>query len=231
MAPQAIPNALSTTLHSSPTSPREFNAHGARRFSCQNADIRPSSDENGQDSVFFDFPEPDPTCRWIVLTPAGRDSENCGTPVLTVTGAACQRVAIQSTFMLQFCCGTGDCKAAATKHRRDVSSNDLFSRSGSTGALYMMNKLSGLAVAPMYEGPPIDQSKLRKRDCGDFVVTEGPYSSIGNPQRVSDDVACPATGECTAELSKEASQSRTISSSLSVGKLCSYSNRTKIRPN
>jgi hypothetical protein len=231
MAPQAIPNALSTTLHSSPTSPREFNTHDARRFSCQNANIRPSSDENGQDSVFFDFPEPDPTCRWIVLTPAGRDSENCGTPVLTVTGAACQRVAIQSTFMLQFCCGTGDCKAAATKHRRDVSSNDLFSRSGSTGALYMMNKSSGLAVAPMYEGPPIDQSKLRKRDCGDFVVTEGPYSSIGNPQRVSDDVACPATGECTAELSKEASQSRTISSSLSVGKSCSYPSRTKIRPN
>jgi hypothetical protein len=64
------------------------------------------------------------------------------------------------------------------------------------------------------------QPKLRKRHCGDFVVTEGPYSSIGASQRVSDDVACPATGECTAELTKEASQSRTLSASLSVGKYC-----------
>lgn len=137
----------------------------------------------------------------------------------TVSGAACQRVALQSTFMLQFCCGRGDCTAAATKHRRNIP-GDMSARGASVSAMGIINVISGVPVEPVDAGPVrVTPRTLAKRAYGDFVVTEGPYSSIGAPVRVSDDVQCPATGSCSAQLTKEASQSRTLSVSVSVSKL------------
>lgn len=139
---------------------------------------------------------------------------NCGTTLLTVAGATCQRVALASTFMLQFCCGIGDCEEAATKR------SDIFSRSASGGAIYLKNTSSSEMITPLDQGPArVGSARLTKRDCGDFVVTGGPYSSIGQPQRVSPDQGCGPTGACSVELDRTATQSRTLSVSLSVGML------------
>jgi len=116
--------------------------------------------------------------------------------------------------MLQFCCGPGDCEAAATKR------SDIFSRSASGGALYLKNTTTGEAIRPYEQGPPlVGATKHTKRDCGEFVVTEGPYTSIGQSQRVSEDTGCGPVEECEATVTKTATQSRTLSVSLSVGKL------------
>jgi len=140
--------------------------------------------------------------------------DECGKTLLSVGGAACQRVALSSTFMLQFCCGPGDCEAAATKR------SDIFSRSASGGALYLKNTTTGEAIRPYEQGPPlVGATKHTKRDCGEFVVTEGPYTSIGQSQRVSEDTGCGPVEECEATVTKTATQSRTLSVSLSVGKL------------
>ncbi|KAG9751016.1 hypothetical protein KCU73_g6434, partial [Aureobasidium melanogenum] len=170
-------------------------------------------DENGQDSAFFSFPEPGEGCRFIVRSPASRDLSSCGTTVLSVTGAACQRVALQSTFMLQFCCGTGDCSEAAASKRSDI-----FSRSASSGALFLKNATSGEMVKPLDQGPArVDSTRHSKRDCGEFVVTKGPYSTIGQPQRVSEETGCGPVESCQAQLTKTATESRTLSASVSIG--------------
>lgn len=175
--------------------------------------IRHRPDENGRDSAFFSFPEPGDNCRFMVLSPASRDMSNCGTPLLTVTGATCQRVALASTFMLQFCCSTGDCQEAATKR------SDIFSRSASGGAIFLKNSSTSEMITPFDQGPPrVGSTRLSKRDCGEFIVTDGPYSSIGQPQRVSADQGCGPTGGCSVALDRTATQSRTLSVSLSVGK-------------
>ena len=137
----------------------------------------------------------------MVMSPASRDTENCGSPLLTVNSATCQRVVLQSTFMLQFCCGVGDCKAAAG------------------GAIFLKNSTTSEMITPFDQGPPrVGNIRLSKRECGEFVVTDGPYSSIGQPQRVSADQGCGPTGACSVALDRTATQSRTLSVSLSVGR-------------
>lgn len=48
--------------------------------------------------------QPDTGCKYIVRSPAGVTIyEGCGIPVVAVTGPVCQKVTLESTFMLQFC--------------------------------------------------------------------------------------------------------------------------------
>jgi hypothetical protein len=92
-------------------------------------------------------------------------------------------VAVSSPFTLEFCCGPNDCQAAATKR------SDIFSRSASGGALYLKNTATGEVITPFEQDVRLDgATKHSKRDCGEFVVNEGPYTSVGQSQRVSEGI-------------------------------------------
>ena len=67
--------------------------------------------------------EPNPECQIIIMSPVGQDvaGTNCGNVVLASKSAGCYYTHLDSTFMVQYCCGSGDCAAAGVGGvKRDV---------------------------------------------------------------------------------------------------------------
>ena len=58
------------------------------------------------------------------MSPVGQDvtGSNCGNVVLTAKDTGCYYTHLDATFMVQFCCGSGDCAAATNgaSHKRDL---------------------------------------------------------------------------------------------------------------
>jgi hypothetical protein len=81
----------------------------------------------------------------IVRSPAYADVQNCGTPVGLFKNAGCAILPIQQTFMLQFCCGDGDCSDAGANGKmvRGVDRN-MIPRSGSSG--YQFKYANGTVI-------------------------------------------------------------------------------------
>jgi hypothetical protein len=69
--------------------------------------------------VWWDIAEPDPTCQIIIMSPvkAQVSGANCGDIVVAATHAGCYPSLIKDTFMIQFCCGSGDCGLAGVSKR------------------------------------------------------------------------------------------------------------------
>ncbi|KAL6156612.1 hypothetical protein ACJQWK_07081 [Exserohilum turcicum] len=191
---------------------------------------------SGQVQAWFDFPQPDAGCRYILRSPAGVTTyENCGIPKLTVTSAVCQLATLESTFMLQFCCGQGDCNAATgIGKRQDGSSvtpfvlNDkdgkpiagIMGKSGDEMSIMSLNVTTpqqARSVAAMPEVRSLHEvHSLAKRDCN-FVKTEGPYTKLADKSEyVAGPFSCPQGGTCEQTVEKSYSISRSISASVSV---------------
>ncbi|KAI1267908.1 hypothetical protein F5Y18DRAFT_415458 [Xylariaceae sp. FL1019] len=111
--------------------------------------------ENGGYSPFLSVPQPDPGCEIIIKSPAGLDVEGCGYSIGSYSHAACSHVEIDTTFMVQFCCGSGDCTAATGSRslQRSARFNDeyLVSRSGGGGSLYLSYP-NGTMIQPAQVG-------------------------------------------------------------------------------
>ena len=60
----------------------------------------------------MDFPEAQFECATILRTPTPYQDPGCGRTAFTARHATCVLQPIAETFAVQFCCGTGDCKAA-----------------------------------------------------------------------------------------------------------------------
>jgi hypothetical protein len=86
--------------------------------------------------VWWDSGPADPTCKIIVRTPASTDLPACGYYLTSWSQAGCYYTFIQQTFMLQFCCGSGDCEAASPA--RSVRDARLQARSGNTTMVSLM---------------------------------------------------------------------------------------------
>lgn len=69
------------------------------------------ADVDGYD-VWWNSNEMDEGCRVIVRTPATVDVQNCGFYLTGWHNKGCYKTHLRNSFMLQFCCGTGDCDAA-----------------------------------------------------------------------------------------------------------------------
>lgn len=67
---------------------------------------------NGYD-VWWDSGPPQDTCQLVVRTPASTDLPACGYYLTSWSQEGCYYTSVMETFMLQFCCGTGDCDAAS----------------------------------------------------------------------------------------------------------------------
>ncbi|KAH7407092.1 hypothetical protein DE146DRAFT_630352 [Phaeosphaeria sp. MPI-PUGE-AT-0046c] len=187
--------------------------------------------EAGQVQAWFDFPQPDTGCKYILRSPAGVTTyENCGIPQITVSAAACQLVTLESTFMLQFCCNS-DCNDAGGIGRNlggsgfgtpfvlnDKNGNPLAGIMGSPGdeqsimSLNVTTPKQARHVAAMPEARSLfDVHSLAKRDCG-FEKTEGPYTKLADySEYVAGPFSCPQGGTCTQEISETFEISRSIS--------------------
>nr|POE53526.1 hypothetical protein CFP56_28748 [Quercus suber] len=95
-----------------------------------------------------------PECQLIVKSPADTTFAGCGTPIASYPRAACSVLDIKETFMLQFCCGNGDCASAAASRRR---------RSGSSSGGLYLKYANGTIIPPMQEGPILSEPVNERR--------------------------------------------------------------------
>lgn len=72
-------------------------------------------DGDGYD-VWWNSGGADEGCQTIIRTPASVDVQNCGYFLTSWNQPGCYKTRIQQTFMIQFCCGTGDCGEATPQN-------------------------------------------------------------------------------------------------------------------
>jgi hypothetical protein len=120
----------------------------------------PSASTGGLE-VFFDIEQPDPGCAMIIRSPAGTSEAGCGQNVITAHNAACAFATLRNTFMLQWCCGDGDCEAAGASKRDlgDFSIEDggtirVDRRGGVSGSGALSLFRNGTMLQPIEEGFP-----------------------------------------------------------------------------
>ncbi|RYP61000.1 hypothetical protein DL771_010285 [Monosporascus sp. 5C6A] len=119
----------------------------------------PGSDGGGY-APFIDVPKPDPGCKIIIKSPADTTRAGCGYPVGSFSQGVCATVNLDTTFMVQFCCGVDDCKAAGASKRSAKFDSEyvLGSRSGGSGAAYLY-RADGTKIEPIAEGQPPSTSE------------------------------------------------------------------------
>ncbi|KAH6626515.1 hypothetical protein B0J18DRAFT_425017 [Chaetomium sp. MPI-SDFR-AT-0129] len=62
--------------------------------------------------TYIDIPKLDYQCRIIIKSPANTDIAGCGYMIASFSQPTCAVLNLEKTFMVQFCCGSGDCNAA-----------------------------------------------------------------------------------------------------------------------
>ncbi|KAI1425419.1 hypothetical protein F5Y12DRAFT_374696 [Xylaria sp. FL1777] len=112
-------------------------------------------------------------CYLIFKSPASTTMPGCGETQKFFQDETCGTVNLKETFMVQFCCGTGDCSAAgipaqtggkrsqlltrSAKFGPGISAGDiefLSARSGGSGIQSMRIAVNGTEIEPLYVGPP-----------------------------------------------------------------------------
>jgi hypothetical protein len=88
--------------------------------------------------------------------------------------ATCAALNFKETFMVQFCCGDDDCKAAGLGKRSvKFGSEYLDARSGGGSGGAYLHYPNGTKIEPLFEGPPVGATSRKGRmDAGstsDFV--------------------------------------------------------------
>ncbi|KAM7214989.1 hypothetical protein V8F06_009666 [Rhypophila decipiens] len=186
--------------------------------------------EGGGYHPYLNIPQPDPTCRIIVKSPANTDMLGCGAVMASFSNRQCAVLNIDQTFMVQFCCGFDDCRAAgAVKVRRDgivepVEPSDFPTLSPhakrSSGGAVMLQYPNGTIIQPLQVGPPAGlktvkksiAQPLKKRSCdAGWEPVEGKEDytrPADNTQIVAREVTGP--GEITIAETREQSFTTTM---------------------
>ncbi|KAF2723499.1 hypothetical protein K431DRAFT_292537 [Polychaeton citri CBS 116435] len=94
---------------------------------------------------YIDVLQPDPTCQIIVKSPANTEDEGCGKIIASFSQPTCALVNLKETFMVQFCCGNDDCKAAGASVKR----------SDGQGGAYFLKDVNGTIIPPAQFGPMV----------------------------------------------------------------------------
>lgn len=122
---------------------------------------------------YISVSQPDDNCQLILTTPAHVSEEHCGVPVAAYSHAACGSVTVDSTFMVQYCCGAEDCNNAGVGLR---------SLGGKPKKIELT--VDGKVVEPAQIGSPppairqLESAKLRtlvKNDDDDDGICDGDW--------------------------------------------------------
>ncbi|PIA92334.1 hypothetical protein CB0940_09143 [Cercospora beticola] len=193
--------------------------------------------EDSRRNIIFDIAEhPNPDCKFIVRSPAGQQDPNCGEPLIVTRGGRCFKPsrAIDPTFMVQFCCGSGDCAVSGVKRGlntvssvvlRDGSGNVVVplgvgSESGDMMDVFMEDL--GLNSSSVVESTSTSGMRvfkigqnLAKRDCDSFTPSGDTYTKADS---VSSKIGARICGDGTMqEVTNEMSVSRSTTFGASVG--------------
>ncbi|KAI0509215.1 hypothetical protein F5B22DRAFT_649263 [Xylaria bambusicola] len=194
-------------------------------------------------SAFIDIPQQDESapCYIIFKSPADLEQPGCGLTQKYFQDATCGDIVLDNTFMVQFCCGRGDCAAAgipnqgpgsesslsmsrSAKFGRGINAGDLELSASGGGLKSMRIAVNGTEIKPAYVGPP--------RVASNFTTDAQPISKRGgvcdgdwSPEPGKEDYTRPADGpqilssvvessEFTVEVTRTQEWTTTIDASL-----------------
>ncbi|KAK4501093.1 hypothetical protein PRZ48_006899 [Zasmidium cellare] len=180
-----------------------------------------SGSEGGGTEAYLDIPDPGEGCYIIVKSPADTTMEGCGVPIGVYGHATCSALDLKSNFMVQFCCGSGDCTAAgATKRSAKFRTSDLTTAGGIISL--KLGGPNGTDIEPVQTGLPPElrvESESGKRDslitrdaactAGSWVPDSGmvEYTEpASNTEIVSQDVTGGSSVQITTTRSESFSQ-------------------------
>ena len=106
----------------------------------------------------------------IVKSPASTDEEACGYVVGSFKNAVCAQMNLKETFMIQYCCGSGDCEAATGSAKRV---RGLENRRALEGRASEVRGKNGKIVKPIQVGYPPEKKGQMKREAGPEVAKKG----------------------------------------------------------
>jgi hypothetical protein len=174
--------------------------------------------DDGTDFLYQAFPnvpEPGPGCNLHILSPASVQAEGCGVPIFQTNAAKCDRdgTNFKETFLIQFCCGDGDCGVGGYPTKRGIAGHS--ARGPSGGSLYLKYP-NGTLIEPKEVGLP----PQKRQDCMDgyklYVPDGAVYTKTGNSVLVSDPVQA-SEEDITISLTYSTEVSTTTSFSTSIG--------------
>ncbi|RAQ98698.1 hypothetical protein DDE82_008995 [Stemphylium lycopersici] len=193
-----------------------------------------SGSEGGGYSVYFDVQEHEPGCATIVKSPASTDLVGCGAAIAAFKQPACVLLNLETTFMLQNCCGD-DCDSAGAKMIRGIGQMGaprsvlLDGRGG-----LLLKYANGTIIEPAEIAPPsapvnagsmkrqalrTTEQRLQKRSC-----TENSWKGGEVFTKPADNVQIVATalrGQGEITVSKARTQSWSTSMSIGIADVLS----------
>ncbi len=184
-----------------------------------------TNDQSGYE-VWADIAPPDPGCKIIVRSPARVEDQDCGTVIGIFANAGCVKLVLRESFMMQFCCGDGDCEAAkvGAKRIRGMSLRGTPTLSG----IGLLRGADGSYITPDGMGnPPEKRSPIEKRnptdrrralsprDACEYTPDGEVFTANGELQIVATNVDGGSEGT-DIEITAERSSSRTVSSEVGI---------------
>lgn len=106
-------------------------------------------------SPWLDVAEPESDCQTIVKTPASTRVQGCGTPIAAYLHEACGHLELDTTFMVQKCCGDECDEAGLSTRSAKFPPDYLRARGGGGGGsgLYL-HRRDGTRIEPIEVGLP-----------------------------------------------------------------------------
>ncbi|KAI8260163.1 hypothetical protein K4K53_002436 [Colletotrichum sp. SAR 10_77] len=162
---------------------------------------------------------------YMVRSPASLTTTGCGDLIYHTENAECSsQLRMEDTFMVQFCCGSGDCEAAGVPWgRRDTEGRSV--GSGLQGGY--LKFANGTVIEPLAVGSPPKDNTLKATESRNQARCTGfksksyqangePYLTTFDTQIVSGSVPAEETDR-TITITYDQSVSRTTSFSASLG--------------
>ncbi|KAH8898666.1 hypothetical protein GQ53DRAFT_358246 [Thozetella sp. PMI_491] len=136
--------------------------------------------------VFGNFPDAcgDQSGAFVIRSPASLTTNGCGDLIFSTNVAKCSNaLTLAKTFMVQFCCGEGDCSALHVPYARGVAGHTDRRGAGGLQGAYL-EFANGTRIEPVAVGSPPELKPKVKRCDG---YKDGSYTANGEPYLTTKD--------------------------------------------
>ncbi|KAF2656730.1 hypothetical protein K491DRAFT_596474 [Lophiostoma macrostomum CBS 122681] len=184
--------------------------------------------DGGGYKVFFDIQTQDSGCAVMIKSPASTDVIGCGVVVANFKQAACAMVPLETSFMLQTCCGDDCTDAGGSKMIRGMGPMGLSSVSmDKRGGIYLKDA-NGTVIEPADVGPPPELQTKRQVLAESVKAIEAPshlarrgcsnsWKSSETYTRPASNVQIMLTSVCGGEQKVSTTRTQTWSTSMELG--------------
>lgn len=210
-----------------PLSPASVTSQGTGYPACVTYDTNTivggegfTGDGSGGYTAYFNIAQPGQGCATIIKSPANTDLPGCGVTVGGFKNAICAAIDLKETFMVQFCCGSGDCTAAGVGAR---SIRGIDYRSLNIGRGATLQFANGTEIEPLQIGFPPEVEEpakaIKKRaSCSSYSANGDIYTIPAPNTQIVGENLNGGTGGATFAVTatREQSSSTTIETGANV---------------